>query len=83
MGPPTEGLLYLAERKNGKQKRAQIEARYQKEIESIKGEVARLTNLLEQALSYKSGKVAQPPIEALLARFSHTSQNLRADSATK
>jgi hypothetical protein len=31
--------------------RAQIEARYQKEIESIKGEVARLTNLLEQALS--------------------------------
>jgi len=45
--------------------------------------VARLTNLLEQALSYKSGKVAQPPIEALLARVSHTSQNLRADSATK
>ena len=63
--------------------RAQIEARYQKEIESIKGEVARLTNLLEQALSYKSGKVAQPSIEALLARVSHTSQNLRANSATK
>jgi len=63
--------------------RAQIEARYQKEIESIKGEVARLTNLLEQGLSYKSRKVAQPLIEALLARVSYTSQNLRADSATK
>jgi len=57
--------------------RAQIEARYQKEIESIKGEVARLINILEQALSYKSGKVAQPPTEALLARVSHTSQNLK------
>jgi len=34
-------------------------------------------------LSYKSRKVAQPLIEALLARVSYTSQNLRADSATK
>jgi len=30
------------------EERAQFEAHYQNEIESIKGEVARLTNLLEQ-----------------------------------
>jgi hypothetical protein len=30
------------------EERAQLEAHYKNEIESIKGEVARLTNLLEQ-----------------------------------
>jgi hypothetical protein len=35
---------------------AQLEAHYQNEIESIKGEVARLTDLLEQVLSSKNKK---------------------------
>jgi hypothetical protein len=36
------------------EERAQLEAHYQNEIESIKGEVARLTNMLEQVLSSKN-----------------------------
>jgi hypothetical protein len=64
------------------EERSQIKAHYQKEIESIKGEVARLTNLLEQALSFKNGKEtsAQAPVEALSANIPRTSQNLRANS---
>ena len=44
------------------EERAQLEAHYQNEIESIKGEVARLTDLLEQVLSSKNEKgiFAQP-----------------------
>jgi hypothetical protein len=38
------------------EERAQLEAHYQNELESIKGEVARLTHLLEQVLSSKNGK---------------------------
>jgi len=38
------------------EERAQLEAHYQNEIESIKGEIARLTDLLEQVLSSKNGK---------------------------
>jgi hypothetical protein len=36
--------------------KSQLEAHYQKEIESIGDEVARLTDLLEQVLSFKKGK---------------------------
>jgi hypothetical protein len=36
--------------------RAQLEAHYQNEIESIKGELAILTHLLEHVLSSKNGK---------------------------
>jgi hypothetical protein len=36
--------------------KAQLEAYYQNEIESIKGQVARLTDLLKQMLSSKNGK---------------------------
>jgi hypothetical protein len=36
--------------------RAQIKTHYQKKIKSIKGEVARLTNILERLLSFKNGK---------------------------
>jgi len=48
--------------------RDQIEAHYQKKIESIKGEIARLINLLEQVLHFKNtkGMFAQPPVETLL-----------------
>jgi hypothetical protein len=47
------------------EERAQLEAHYQNEIESIKGEVARLTDLLEQVLSSKNEKgiFAQPPVK--------------------
>jgi phage host-nuclease inhibitor protein Gam len=45
--------------------RAQLEAHYQNEIESIKGEVDRLTDLFEQVLSSKNEKeiFAQPPMK--------------------
>jgi len=64
--------------------RAQIEAYYKKEIESIKGEVVRLINLLEQMLSFKNGKgtFAQPPVKALSAHIPYTSHNLRAKLVT-
>jgi len=45
------------------EERAQLEAQHQKELESLKEEVTRLTSLLEQALRSKSGKatlIAQP-----------------------
>jgi len=45
------------------EKRAQLEAQYQKEVDNLKEEVVRLTNLLEQALRDKSEKathIAQP-----------------------
>jgi ElaB/YqjD/DUF883 family membrane-anchored ribosome-binding protein len=53
------------------EERAQLEAHYQNEIESIKGEVARLTNLLEQVLSSKNRKgiFAQPPVKDLVHAF--------------
>jgi len=38
------------------EERAQLEAYYQNELESIKGEVVRLTHLLEQVLSSKNEK---------------------------
>jgi hypothetical protein len=46
------------------EERAQIEAHYQKKIESIRGEVVRLTYLFKQVLSFKNGKemFAQPPV---------------------
>jgi hypothetical protein len=45
------------------EEKSQLEAQHQKELESLKEEVARLTSLLEQALRSKSGKatlIAQP-----------------------
>jgi hypothetical protein len=49
---------------------AQLEVHYQNEVESIKGEVARLMDLIEQVLSVKNGKrtFAQPLMEALSVR---------------
>jgi hypothetical protein len=38
------------------EERAQLEAHYQNEIGNIIGEVAILTHLLEQMLSFKNGK---------------------------
>jgi len=64
------------------EERAQLETHYQNEIESIKGEVARLTDLLEQVLSSKNEKgiFAQPPVKTPSIHVPGTSQNLRADS---
>jgi hypothetical protein len=45
------------------EERVQLEAQYQKELDNLKEEVARLTSLLELALRDKSGKttlIAQP-----------------------
>jgi hypothetical protein len=60
------------------EERAYLEAHYQNEIESIKGEVARLTDLLEQVLSSKNGKgiFAQPPVKTPSIHVPGTSQNL-------
>jgi Lon protease-like protein len=38
------------------EERAKLEAQHQKEVDNLKEEVARLTSLLEQALTDKSGK---------------------------
>jgi hypothetical protein len=45
------------------EERARLEAQHQKEVDNLKEEVARLTNLFEQALRDKSEKailIAQP-----------------------
>jgi len=67
------------------EERAQLEAHYQNEIESIKGEVAILTHLLEHVLSSKNGKgiSAQPLIGASITHIPITSQNLGAYSVTE
>jgi len=67
------------------EERAQLEAHYQNEIESIKGEEARLTDLLEQVLSSKNGKgiFAQPPMKTPSIHVLGTSQNLGADSTAE
>ena len=38
------------------EERAHLEAHYQRELESMKNDIARLTSLLEQALVSKSGE---------------------------
>jgi len=67
------------------EERAQLEAHYQNEIESIIGEVARLTYLLKQVLSSKNRKgiFAQPLVKTLSIHVLGTSQNLGADSTAK
>jgi len=67
------------------EERAEIEAHYQMEIESIRGEVARLTYLLEQVLSFKNGKEisAQPPMKTSSVHVPRTSQNLGANSVNE
>jgi flagellin-like hook-associated protein FlgL len=62
-----------------------LEAHYQNEIESIKGEVTRLADLLEQVLSSKNGKgiFAQPLVKTSSIHIPGTSQNLGADSTAE
>jgi len=79
LGPPLK-VCYTWKMEN--EERAQLEAYYQNEIESIKGEVARFTDLFEQVLSFKNGKgtSTQPPVKTSSVHVPHTSQNLGKDS---
>ena len=75
IGSPTWGLLNWTEIKMENKERGQTEAYYQKEIESIKCEIARLTNMLEQVLIFRNGKetFAQPPVNINFSPQHYTS----------
>jgi len=64
------------------EERAILESRYQSELESVRNEVSRMTNLLKQLLRAKNGEgtSTQPPIGAPPAHVPGVSQNLGADS---
>ena len=71
------------------EERAHLEAHYQRELENMKNDIARLTSLLEQALVSKSGEdtstqpvVATPSVSMPAAPFVFTSQNLRANPSS-
>ena len=68
---------------------AHLEAHYQRELESMKNDITRLTSLLEQTLVSKSGEdtstqlaVATPSVSMLAAPFVFTSQNLGANPSS-
>jgi hypothetical protein len=65
------------------EERAHLESHYQTELESVKNEVARLTDLLEQLLRAKNGEgtSAQPPEGGPVAHIPQASQNQGANSA--
>ena len=64
------------------EERAHLEAHYQKELENMKDDIARLTSLLEQALVFKSKKgtstqpaVVTPSVSMPSSPFVFMSQN--------
>jgi hypothetical protein len=67
------------------EERAHLESHYQTELESVKNEVAWLTDLLEQLLRAKNGEgiSAQPPEGAPAAHIPQASQNQGANSANE
>jgi hypothetical protein len=67
------------------EERAHLESHYQTELESVKNEVARLTDLLEQLLRAKNGEgtSAQPPAEAPATHIPQASQNQGANLANE
>jgi len=67
------------------EERAHLESHYQTELESVKNEVARLTDLLEQLLRAKNGEgtSTQPPEGAPAAHIPQASQNQGANSANE
>jgi len=67
------------------EERAHLESHYQNELESVKNEIARMTNLLEQLLKAKNGEgtSTQPIIGAPSAYIQGTSQNVGVDSTAK
>ncbi|KAJ6925557.1 hypothetical protein NC651_010063 [Populus alba x Populus x berolinensis] len=66
------------------EERAILESRYQSELEAVRNEVSRMTNLLEQLLRAKNGEgtSTQPPIGAPSVHVPGVSQNLGVDSVT-
>jgi hypothetical protein len=67
------------------EERAHLKSHYQTELESVKNEVARLTDLLEQLLRAKNGEgtSTQPPEGAPAAHIPQASQNQGANSANE
>ena len=67
------------------EERAHLESHYQTELESVKNEVSRLTDLLEQLLRAKNGEgtSAQQPEGAPTAHILQASQNQGANSANE
>jgi hypothetical protein len=67
------------------EERAHLESHYQNELESVKNEVARMTNLLKQLLKAKNGEgtSTQPIMGAPAAHIQGTSQNLGVDSTAE
>jgi len=67
------------------EERAHLESHYQTELESVKNEVSRLTDLLEQLLRAKNGEgtSAQQPEGAPAAHIPQASQNQGANSANE
>jgi len=67
------------------EERAHLESHYQTELESVKNELARLTDLLEQLLRTKNGEgtSAQQPEGAPTAHIPQASQNQGANSANE
>ena len=71
------------------EERAHIEALYQRELENMKNDIARLKSLLEQALVSKSEEdtstqpaVATPSVSMPATLFVFTSQNLGANPSS-
>ena len=67
------------------EERAHLESRYQSELESVKSEVSRMSNLLEQLLKAKSGEgtSAQPVTSSPVSHIPIASPILGADSVTE
>ncbi|XP_061979625.1 uncharacterized protein LOC133700079 [Populus nigra] len=67
------------------EERAHLRSHYQNELESVKNEVAHMTNLLEQLLKAKNGEgtSTQPIMGAPAAHIQGTSQNLGVDSTAE
>ncbi|XP_073260913.1 uncharacterized protein [Populus alba] len=67
------------------EERAHLESRYQSELESVKSEVSRMSNLLEQLLKAKSGEgtSAQPATSSPISHIPIASPILGADSVTE
>ena len=84
IGPPSKVHHTRLRSRMENEERAILESRYQSELEAVRNEVSRMTNLLEQLLRAKNGEgtSTQPPIGALSAHSPGVSQNLGADSVT-
>ena len=67
------------------EERAHLESHHQTKLESLKNEVARLTDLLKQLLRAKNGKrtSTQPPRGAPTTHVPQASQNQGANSANE